>query len=77
MKITGTQYSIEKKTTDLELKLRGQVVDRFPFQGKTLLDITDEIWLSMKRKGVTIQKSVLKDDLTRLFPGIRITGPLK
>jgi hypothetical protein len=31
----------------------------------------------MKRKGVTIQKSILKDDLTKLFPGIRVTGPLK
>ena len=77
MKITGTQFSIEKKTSDLELRLRGQIVDRFPFQGKTLIEVVDEIWVSMKRKGVTIQKSILKDDLTKLFPGIRITGPLK
>ena len=77
MKITGTQFSIEKKKVELELRLQGQVVDRFPFQGKTLLEVTDEIWMSIKRKGVTIQKSLLKDDLTKLFPGIRITGPLK
>jgi hypothetical protein len=77
MKITGTQFSIEKKTSDLELRLRGQVVEKFPFIGKTLIEVTDEVWASMKRKGVTIQKSILKDDLTKLFPGIRITGPLK
>ena len=77
MKITGTQFSIDKKKSELELRLQGQVVDKFPFQGKTLLEVTDEVWISMKRKGVTIQKSLLKDDLTKLFPGIRITGPLK
>jgi hypothetical protein len=77
MKVSGTQFSIEKKTAVLELKFRGQVVEKFPFQGKTLLEVTDEILASMKRKGITIQKSTLKDDLAKLFPGIRITGPLK
>ena len=77
MRITGTQYTIEKKAANLELKYRGQIVGTFEYVGKTLLDVTEEVWTSLKRKGVIMQRNIVKDDIAQLFPGVRVSGPLK
>ncbi|MBD3404805.1 MAG: hypothetical protein GF411_01560 [Candidatus Lokiarchaeota archaeon] len=77
MRITGTRYTIDKKPPVLELRYQGRVVSKFEYVGKTLNDVSEEIWADLKRKGTTILKGALKDELSTLFPGIRVTGPLK
>ncbi len=76
MKITGTQYTIEKKTEEIELKAAGKVTDRFQFKGKSITDVTDEIYDALKRKGTSVQKSAIMEALQQLFPGARRQGPL-
>ena len=77
MKITGTQYTIEKKESTLELKNQGKVVETIQVQGKTLSEVADAVWDALKRKGVMVQKTGLRNDLAGLFPGSRPSGPLK
>ncbi|TXT55690.1 MAG: hypothetical protein BAJATHORv1_30070 [Candidatus Thorarchaeota archaeon] len=77
MRITGTRYTIDKKPNVLEMRHQGRVVAKFEYVGKTLNDLSDEIWEDLKRKGTTVLKGALKDELATLFPGIRVTGPLK
>ena len=77
MKIKGTQYTVEKKETTLELKNQGKVVDTIQVQGKTLAEVADALWEALKRKGVMVQKTGLRDELAELFPGSRPSGPLK
>lgn len=77
MRITGTKFTIEKRESAIELKDQGRLVETFQFQGKNLVEMTDTVWDALKRKGVVVQKSALKDDLAGLFPGARPTGPLK
>lgn len=77
MKITGTQFTLEKKESAIELKNQGKVVETFQVQGKTLSEVTDAVWDALKRKGVVVQKTALKDDLAGLFPGSRPSGPLR
>ncbi|RDE13759.1 MAG: hypothetical protein C4K47_05430 [Candidatus Thorarchaeota archaeon] len=77
MRITGTQYTVEKKESGIELKNQGRVVETFQFQGKTLSEVADAVWDTLKRKGVVVQRAALKEDLAALFPGSRPSGPLK
>ena len=77
MKIKGTQYTVEKKESTLELKNQGKVVDTFQVQGKTITEVADLLWDALKRKGVVVQKTGLRDELAELFPGSRPSGPLK
>jgi hypothetical protein len=77
MKITGTQFTIEKKESTLELRNQGRVVETIQVQGKTLSEVADAVWDTLKRKGVVVQKVALRDDLAGLFPGSRPSGPLK
>jgi hypothetical protein len=77
MRITGTQFTLEKKESAIELKNQGKVVETFQTQGKTLMEVTDLVWDTLKRKGVVVQKTALKEDLAGLFPGSRASGPLK
>jgi hypothetical protein len=77
MRITGTQFTVEKKESAIELKNQGKVVETFQTQGKTLMEVTDLVWDTLKRKGVVVQKTALKEDLAGLFPGSRSSGPLK
>ena len=77
MRITGTQYSIEKKPKVLELRKAGQVIETYEFLGKTVNDLTEEIWESLRRKGVTVNKELLLEDMFKMFPGVRRYGPIK
>ena len=77
MRITGTQFTVEKKESAIELKNQGRLVETFQTQGKTLMEVTDAVWDALKRKGVVVQKSALKEDLAGLFPGSRPSGPLR
>ncbi len=76
MKITGTQYTIEKKPEEVELKVAGKLTDKFAFKGKSIDDLTEEIHDAMKRKGTSVQKAALLEALQHLFPGARRHGPL-
>ncbi|NWF95557.1 MAG: hypothetical protein HXY34_05405 [Candidatus Thorarchaeota archaeon] len=76
MRITGTQYTIEKKTEEIEIKSAGKTTDKIPFKGKSIDDITEEIHGALRRKGVTVQKASIMDALQELFPGARKHGPL-
>ncbi len=77
MRITGTQYSIEKKADVLELRKAGRVLETYQFKGKTVNDLTEEIWASLKRKGSTVNKDLLLEGLFKMFPGVRRHGPIK
>ena len=77
MKIAGTQYSLEKKAQALELKKARRTVEQFKYKDRIVSEVTDEVWSSLKRKGVTVNKDALKDTIQGLFPGVRRHGPLK
>jgi hypothetical protein len=77
MRITGTQYTVEKKADALELRNAGKVVDSWIFAGKTMDEMAEEIWNALKRKGVTVQKASLGEAIQTLFPGARKHGPLQ
>ncbi len=77
MKIKGTQYTVEKKESTLELKNQGKVVETIQIQGKTVTEVADALWDALKRKGVLVQKTGLREELAELFPGSRPSGPIK
>ncbi|TFG11910.1 hypothetical protein EU537_11005 [Candidatus Thorarchaeota archaeon] len=77
MRITGTQYSLSKKQGILELTYQGRSVDKFEYIGKTVREMTDEIWRSLKLKGTVVNKDNLQATIQELFPNIRRHGPLK
>jgi hypothetical protein len=77
MRIKGTQYTVEKKESALELKNQGKIVETFQTEGKTLSEVADAMYDTLKRKGVVVQKAALREDLAGLFPGSRPSGPLK
>ncbi|MHA1771989.1 MAG: hypothetical protein ACTSYL_03875 [Candidatus Thorarchaeota archaeon] len=77
MRLTGTQYSLEKKTDILELKKAGKVIETYTFKGRSIDELTDEIWNSLRRKGAPINKEILLEGLFGMFPGVRRHGPIK
>ncbi|MEM4735198.1 MAG: hypothetical protein QXS20_05710 [Candidatus Thorarchaeota archaeon] len=76
MRITGTQYSLERKSDSIEMKSAGKVTDTWDAKGKTMDEMTDEIWNALKRKGVTVQRNAIAETLQSLFPNARKHGPL-
>ncbi|TFF91145.1 hypothetical protein EU545_05395 [Candidatus Thorarchaeota archaeon] len=68
---------MEKKSHALELKKAGKVTEEFAYKDRIVSEVTDEVWSSLKRKGVTVSKDALKDTIQSLFPGVRRHGPLK
>jgi uncharacterized protein YjaG (DUF416 family) len=77
LRITGTQYSISKKQDVLELTFQGRRVNKFEYTGKTVREMTDEIWQSLKLKGTVVNKDNLQATIQDLFPNVRRHGPLK
>ncbi len=77
MRITGTQYSLSKKQDVLELTFQGRQVDKFEYTGKTVREMTDEVWNSLKMKGTVVNKDNLQTTIQDLFPNARRHGPLK
>jgi len=77
MRIFGTQYSLEKKAEVIELRKAGQVVESYPYKGEVLNDLLEKIWETLRRKGVTLNKDVLLEYLSQMFPGVRRYGPIK
>ncbi len=77
MRLTGTQYSLEKKAEVLELRKAGKVIETYAFKGRSIDELNEEIWNSLRRKGTPINKEMLLDGLFSLFPGVRRHGPIK
>ncbi|MGV9103688.1 MAG: hypothetical protein ACOC38_06405 [Promethearchaeia archaeon] len=77
MRIAGTRYSMSREGDAIELKKQGQRVQTFDVKEKTATEIAESIQMTLRRKGVIVQKSLLEDNIRELFPNARKYGVLK
>lgn len=61
----------------IELKKQGQGVQTFDVKDKTAAEVAEDIQMTLRRKGVIVQKSLLEDNVREFFPNARKYGVLK
>jgi hypothetical protein len=61
----------------VELKKQGQGVQTFDVKDKTAAQVAEDIQMTLRRKGVIVQKSLLEENVREFFPEARKYGVLK
>ncbi|MBD3159219.1 MAG: hypothetical protein GF309_10560 [Candidatus Lokiarchaeota archaeon] len=77
MRIAGTRYSMTREGDAVELKKQGQGVQTFDVKDKTAAQVAEDIQMTLRRKGVIVQKSLLEENVREFFPEARKYGVLK